>query len=309
MSESFQLSHIPVLLNEAISMLCLTKTKHFLDCTFGGGGHASALLSASNNNVIYAIDRDPEASKRAKVLAKEFQKKFFFFNINFSNIENLYMPPLDGILMDLGLSSFQLDDKTRGFSFRYNANLDMRMDNSNGLTASEFLNIATEEQLIEAIRDFGEEHNWKKIVHAILNNRGTHNLLYSDLFAELIQKTIKISNKKRIHPATKTFQGIRIAINDELKAIEYALPVLFSKLKIGGRLVIISFHSLEDRIIKQFFKKMSGQAVNNLDFEPTQYKEKLAKILTTKPIIPSDQEIAANPRSRSAKMRVLERIK
>ena len=308
MSEEINI-HIPVLLNEVIESLCLPKKSRFLDCTFGGGGHSGAILEKCSQSVVYAIDRDFDAILRAESLKQKFGQRVFFYSMNFSNIANLCLPPLDGILMDLGVSSFQLDSKRRGFSFKYHAPLDMRMDITSGMTASQFLNTATEQQLIHAVRDLGEEKNWKKVIHAILNNRGSDKLLYSDSFADLVSRSIGTFGHARINPATKTFQGIRIAINSELEALAQALPLLFEKLAIGGRLAVISFHSLEDRIVKQFFKKVAGRAVDNRDFEPTQYKEELAKILTNKPIVPNSEEISANPRSRSAKLRILERIR
>ncbi|MDR0679686.1 MAG: 16S rRNA (cytosine(1402)-N(4))-methyltransferase RsmH [Puniceicoccales bacterium] len=302
-------SHQPVLLKEAMEALCANKGGKFLDCTFGGGGHTSAILDSSDENFVYAIDCDPQAKERANALQQKYAGRFAFCNINFTEADNMYLSPLDGILMDLGVSSFQLDDKARGFSFREHTKLDMRMDNSSGQTATEFLNTATKDELVEALRDFGEEENWKKITSLIIGNRGKDTLAYCDLFANLIAVNVSDRGKGRIHPATKTFQGIRIAINGELNALLKALPVLFEKLCLGGRLVVISFHSLEDRIVKQFFRRMAGQAVNRADNEPAQLKEKFAKILTTKPVVPGENEINLNPRSRSAKMRVLERIK
>ncbi len=309
MNTSESISHIPVLLNEVVSALCLQKSSHFLDCTFGGGGHASAILKHDKQNRVYAIDRDMEAVSRAEYLKRKFPERFFFYSMNFADIANLYLPPLDSVLMDLGISSFQLESADRGFSFKYHTPLDMRMDTSGGMTASRFLNTASEKQLIQAIRDFGEERNWKKIVQLILNNRGTENLFYSDLFAGLIKQSFDYPEQVKINPATKTFQGIRIAINGELEALTQALSVLFEKLAVGGRLAIISFHSLEDRIVKQFFKKMAGCAISRIDFEPAQHKEKLANIITNKPIVPLAEEVSNNPRSRSAKLRVLERVK
>jgi 16S rRNA (cytosine1402-N4)-methyltransferase len=294
---------------EAMDALCARESGKFLDCTFGGGGHASAILNFSDKNFVYAIDRDPEARERARVLEQKYPGKFVFCGINFSEVGNMQLPPLTGALMDLGLSSFQLDDKSRGFSFKEHVKLDMRMDNSSGVTAAEFLSTANENELTQAIRDFGEERSWRKIVSLIFENRGKDTLVYGDLFAGLIAANVSKPMGSKIHPATKAFQGIRIAINDELNSIERGLSAAFAKLRIRGRLVVISFHSLEDRMVKQFFKKMAGQAVNRQDSEPKQFKEKFAEIITNKPIVPGEDEIKVNPRSRSAKMRVLEKIK
>lgn len=305
--QSVKNGHTPVLLNEAIDQLC-TNSGIFLDCTFGGGGHTTAILEKHNTNIVYATDCDILAQNRANKLNEVFGKRFIFKNINFSDINSISLPQLDGVLMDLGVSSFQLDEEKRGFSFKFHAPLDMRMDVRSEMTAEKFLETATEEELIHAIRDFGEEKYWKKVVNAIIQNRKTDNLKYTDTFAGLIKSTLPIS-KSKIHPATQTFQGIRIAINKELISLENTLPIVFSKLKIGGKLVVISFHSLEDRIVKKFFKTISGKAVDRHDHTPEQYKTAFAKILTSKPIIPSDKEISENPRSRSAKMRVLQKIR
>ncbi|MDR2436054.1 MAG: 16S rRNA (cytosine(1402)-N(4))-methyltransferase RsmH [Puniceicoccales bacterium] len=302
-------SHQPVLLDEVVSALCARGSGKFLDCTFGGGGHTSAILDHSIDNFVYAIDRDPEARKRARILQQKYAGRFAFCGINFADVGDMCLPTLDGILMDLGVSSFQLEDGLRGFSFREHAKLDMRMDNFQGRTAAEFLDTASESELVQAIRDFGEERNWKKIVSLVIENRGKDALIYGDSFANLIAANVRGARNARIHPATKTFQGVRIAVNGELDALEKALPSLFGKLCQGGRLVVISFHSLEDRIVKRFFKKMAGQAVSFADIRPSQFREKFANIVTTRPIVPGKSEIEFNPRSRSAKMRVLEKIK
>jgi 16S rRNA (cytosine1402-N4)-methyltransferase len=292
-----------------VNALCTREGGKFLDCTFGGGGHTSAILDHSTDNFVYAIDRDPEARERARTLQQKYAGRFAFCNINFAHVESMCLPTLDGILMDLGVSSFQLEDRLRGFSFREHVKLDMRMDNSQGRTAAEFLNSASESELVQAIRDFGEERNWKKIVSLVLENRRKDALIYGDSFASLIAANVHGARNAKIHPATKTFQGIRIAVNGELDTLEKALLPLFGKLCPGGRLVVISFHSLEDRIVKCFFKQMAGQAVNLGDSGPSQFREKFANIMTAKPIIPGESEIKLNPRSRSAKMRVLEKIK
>jgi 16S rRNA (cytosine1402-N4)-methyltransferase len=302
-------SHRPVLLEETIEALCVRRGGKFLDCTFGGGGHTSAILDGSSENFVYAIDRDPQARERAHALQQKYAGRFTFCNANFADAGKICFPTLNGILMDLGTSSFQLDDGVRGFSFKEHSKLNMRMDNSCGQTATEFLNRAPESELVQAIRDFGEERNWKRIISLIIENRGKEALVYCDLFADLVAANARSLRHGKVHPATKTFQGIRIAINGELDALGKALPALFEKLCGGGRLVVISFHSLEDRIVKQFFKKMAGQAVNRMDGEPSQLREKFAKIVTTKPIVPDESEVSSNPRSRSAKMRVLEKIK
>jgi 16S rRNA (cytosine1402-N4)-methyltransferase len=229
--------------------------------------------------------------------------------MNFAEARCLQLPALDGILMDLGISSFQLDCDWRGISFRYHTPLDMRMDNDRGISAEEFLRTASEHDLIVAIRDYGEEKNWKKIVRTILENRKDSTMFYGDTFAKIIANCIAKKDPRRIHPATKTFQGVRIFVNDELRSLEMALPIMFDKLAIGGRLAVISFHSLEDRIVKKFFNQMAGKAIDRFDASPKQDRLTFGNILTKKPLSPGDDEIRYNPRSRSAKLRVLEKIR
>lgn len=300
------LSHCSVFLNDVIKWLNSSKGGEFLDCTFGGGGHSEALLRANEKNFVYAIDRDPSAKQRAQKLSLT-HSNFRFYQVNFSEVGCLHMPPLDGIVMDLGVSSFQLDDENRGFSFKYHTPLDMRMDNGRGITAVDFLYRASERELITAIRDYGEEEYWKKIISTILDNRKNPDMKYADSFAKIVSDCIPKKKGQKIHPATKTFQGIRIFINDELGSLEAALPILFDKLATGGRLAVISFHSLEDKIVKRFFNQMAGKAIDKFDSQPQQDRVSYANILTKKPITSDETEVDHNPRSRSAKLRILEK--
>ena len=306
-NEQSNFSHCPVMLDESLGWLKARNGGIFLDCTFGGGGHACGILSANENNFVHALDRDPMAKSRANDIASHY-KNFAFHHSNFADIADLQLPEFDGILMDLGVSSFQLDDALRGFSFKHHSPLDMRMDNSSGITAEQFLRHATEQELITAIRDYGEESYWKNIVKTIMDHRNDDALSHADTFADLIVRNLPKKHQK-IHPATKVFQGIRIFVNDELRAIESALPIMFEKLAIGGRLVVISFHSLEDRIIKRFFNKMAGKSVDRYDSTYQQNRVSYGNILTKKPVLPTELEINRNPRSRSAKLRVLEKTK
>jgi 16S rRNA (cytosine1402-N4)-methyltransferase len=201
--------------------------------------------------------------------------------------------------MDLGVSSFQLEALERGFSFRSSSAPDMRMDPTSGISAEIFLATASREELVEAIRDFGEEKHWKRIVEAILSHRGLQETKKSDLLAKLIISCYPLRERfRRIHPATKAFQGIRIAVNQELSELRQALPKIFTQLRAGGYLAIISFHSLEDRIVKHFFKEKAVLST-----------PKLGSYVPTKKIIsPSKEEVARNPRSRSAKLRILKKL-
>jgi 16S rRNA (cytosine1402-N4)-methyltransferase len=312
MTDSKAVGHLPVLINEILEAFNPTNAMSFLDGTFGGGGHTRALLQANQNVTVHAIDQDPEAATRAQAFETEFPGRFFFHAINFSELHEIDAKDFDGILLDIGVSSFQLDDASRGFSFKEDAPLDMRMNNEQGQTASEFLNKASRESLTTAIRDYGEEKFWRVIVDNILKIRGGrgNELKTTAAFAQFISDLIptKFKRSQKIHPATKTFQGIRIAINDELKVLEKALPKAFAKLKVGGQLAVITFHSLEDRIVKRFFRYLCGKPVDKNDNIPEDLRTQFASAVSRKPITASQQELDTNPRSRSAKLRIIKKL-
>ncbi len=297
--------HVPVLAEETLRFLEPEAGGVYLDCTFGGGGHTRLILEAADTTVV-ALDQDPDAARRAEAFTNEFGGRFQFRRMNFANLENLKEGPFDGILFDFGVSSFQLDQTDRGFSFRGEAPLDMRMDPESGRSAADWLASASRQELIHALRVYGEEKNWRRIADAIIEARTRSPILttkdLSDLILSCTPARLRFTSK--IHPATRAFQGIRIAVNNEIEVIELGLPAAFERLKPNGRLCVISFHSLEDRIAKNLFRRWAGRPEPG-DNRPQDMRETKATLLTRRPETAGDREIAANARSRSAKLRAL----
>lgn len=279
------------------------------DGTFGGGGHSEALLKQNPSLYIVATDTDPEAAERSEYLKKEFPTRFEFFQINFSEIADLHRT-FDGVLLDLGVSSFQLETPKRGFSFRNEGPLDMRMNPNVGLSARDFLKKASPEALTQAIRTYGEEPQWRSVVRAILEHRERENWETTTDFVSFLEHHTSIAKSKKpnLHTATRVFQGLRIAVNDELNHLERGLKAAFECLNSNGLLAVITFHSLEDRIVKRHFYDWCGRSLTRDDAQPRQLKTVRATLVTRKPITATEAEISSNSRARSAKLRILKKL-
>lgn len=311
-------THVTVLLNEAVDNLLGDLSGVYVDCTFGRGGHSSLILrKLDENGRLIALDCDLSAIATAKKIS---DKRFEVFHQSFVNLKQLLakldlVGKVDGILLDLGVSSPQIDDPNRGFSFMQDGPLDMRMDNSAGLSAKEWLSLASVEDIAFVLKTFGEERFARKIAQAIVDfNKnaklnGSEILATTSQLASLIEKTIPFRDKHK-HPATRSFQAIRIYINSELMQLEQVLNDSLEILAKNGRLAIISFHSLEDRMVKQFMKKHSSdpELPRGLPLFDSQIKSTKTMKLETKAIKPTDDEIKVNPRSRSAILRVCSKI-
>lgn len=311
-----QFEHETVLLRETIDGLEINPNGVYVDCTLGGAGHAQYILSQlSDKGKLYAFDQDINAINNAKEVLKEeyAQGKVVFIHSNFRNLKeelaNLSIRYVDGIYYDLGVSSPQLDHADRGFSYHQEAKLDMRMDQSQELSAYEVVNYWSYEQLVKIIFRYGEEKFAKRIVRSIEQTREKKPIEYTTELAEIVKLAIPAATRRTGgHPAKKTFQAIRIAVNDELGSIEQSLEQALDLLKVGGRLSVISFHSLEDRLVKQMFKQVSTppETPNNLPLLPEQMKPAY-RLVNRKPILASNEELEHNNRSRSAKLRIIER--
>ena len=305
--------HVPVLLQESVTALAMAADGSYLDATFGRGGHSRAMLAKlSAQGRVIALDRDPTAIAAAQSLQTD--PRFTIIHTPFSQLgevlaEQQLLGQLDGILFDLGVSSPQLDDAERGFSFMREGPLDMRMDTSRGPTAADFLNSASADEIAFVLREYGEERFAWRIAQAIVAKRAEQPLQTTRQLAELIRQAVPFQDKHK-HPATRSFQGIRMHINGELDEIEQALEAALTGLKPGGRLAVISFHSLEDRLVKRFMRsKSQAKAVpRGLPLREDQIQRSETLKLVGKAIMPSAAEIQANPRCRSSVLRVAERL-
>ena len=304
--------HIPVLYYETLDNLVINPDGVYIDCTLGGGSHSEGILERlSDKGLLISIDQDSNAIEYSKKRLEKFGPKWKVFKGNFENIDTIaYMAgvdKVDGILMDIGVSSKQLDDPERGFSYRYDVKLDMRMNTEQKISAYDVVNTYSEEQLSKIIFEYGEERYARKIAKLIVEERKSFPIeKTSDLIA-LIKRAYPERSSK--HPAKKTFQAIRIEVNRELEVLENAISKAVELLKVGGRLAIITFHSLEDRIVKNKFKDLATACKCPKDI-PICVCDGVKKfeIITKKPIIPIDDELKNNNRAHSSKLRILERI-
>jgi 16S rRNA (cytosine1402-N4)-methyltransferase len=291
------MTHVPVMTAEVIQYLRPERGGLFVDCTVGLGGHAQALLEAGATRLL-GLDRDRDALARAGRTLAPWASRIELVHADYRDVAGVLdarrITSVDGALADLGVSSLQLDEAGRGFSFQRDEPLDMRMDQSSGDTAAQLVARASERELADAIFHYGEERFSRRIARALVRAREEAPVETTGRLAGIVRRAVPRRGFMRIDPATRTFQALRIWVNRELDALDRFISTLAGRLRVGGRLAIISFHSLEDRIVKHTFRALERDMP-------------LAAVLTKKPILPSDDEIAANPRARSAKLRVAER--
>jgi 16S rRNA (cytosine1402-N4)-methyltransferase len=302
--------HKPVLLKESIEALVVQPGGRYIDCTLGCGGHTLAILQKSApGGQVLGIDADPEAIRNAQENLMEYRQSVLLVNDNFSNIDKICQQynfmPVHGILFDLGLSSYQLEDDPRGFSFQRNAALDMRFSPNQIITAADIVNTYSETELALLLREYGEEPFSGRIARHIVEGRPVSTTVQ---LAGIITEAVG-GRREKIHPATRTFQALRIAVNRELETLDQALSKSVDVLGIGGRLVVISYHSLEDRLVKRFMQKESKDCVCPPEVLVCQCAHKASlKVINKKVLAPTFEEIRSNPRSRSAKLRIAEKI-
>jgi len=291
-------THVPVMTAEALQFLAPERGGVFVDCTLGLGGHTKAMLEAGATRVI-GIDRDQEAIARARVTLAPWADKVELVHSDYraisSVLDDLHVAQIDGALADLGVSSMQFDETGRGFSFQRDEPLDMRMDRTSGETAAQLIARAEEHELADTIYAYGEERFSRRIARAIVHARREAPIDTTLKLAAIVRRAIPSRGYQRIDPATRTFQALRIWVNSELDGLDSFLSTIAARLRAGARLVVITFHSLEDRIVKHTLRALEKSAG-------------AVKVLTKKPVVPGDDEIARNPRARSAKLRAAEKL-
>lgn len=309
-----EFKHVSVLLNECIEALDIKKDGVYVDCTLGGAGHSSEILKhLSNEGTLIGIDQDNDALRAAKERLTDFNNVKYVHN-NFYNIDSILneidVEQVDGILMDLGVSSYQLDEGARGFSYMQDAPLDMRMNRDNDFSAYQIINDYSEEELFKIIKDYGEERFSKRIANFIVNRRKEKPIETTLELVDIIKAAIPAKMRREgPHPAKRTFQAIRIEVNSELKILNRAIEDGVNRLKPGGRMAIITFHSLEDRIVKLKFRELQDPCTCPKEFPICACgKTPIVKLISRKGIEPTKEEVEENPRSRSAKLRVIEKL-
>lgn len=309
-----EFQHKSILLNECMEGLSIKADGIYVDGTLGGGGHSFHIVQRlSDKGRLIGIDQDEDAIEAATKRLAQFKQRVTIVRDNYEHFQEilstLSIPAVDGILLDLGVSSYQFDEADRGFSYRFDAPLDMRMDKRQDFTAKDLINSYSEAELYHIIRDYGEDKFAKNIAKHIVLEREKHPIETTFALSEVISHAIPM--KMRVqggHPAKKTFQAIRIALNRELEVLEESLDGMIKALKPGGRLCIITFHSLEDRIVKRAFRTAEDPCICPKDFPIcTCGRKSLGKVISKKAILPSDLEREENPRSKSAKLRIFER--
>ena len=306
--------HISVLLNETISGLKIKDEGIYVDMTLGYGGHSGEILKRNKKGFLFAFDKDIDACKYSQERLNKIGSNFKIFNTSNTNIKDKLqeegITKVDGILFDLGVSSVELDEAERGFSYMKDAPLDMRMNQSNKLSAYEVVNKYSEEDLYLIFKNYGEEKYSRKIARNIINKREEKDIKTTLELVDIISSSIPFKDKKKGHPAKKVFQAIRIEVNNELEELKIALKEALEMLNVNGIVCVISFHSLEDRIVKNIFKQYTEEDPL-LKGMPNINKELLPdyELVTKKPIIPNDEEIIQNSRAKSAKLRIIKRIK
>ena len=309
-----ELIHVSVLADECIDGLNINPDGVYVDGTLGGAGHSSLICEKlSADGRLIGIDRDKYAIGRATERLEQYKDKVTLVNSNYSNVKNvldeLGIEEIDGMLLDLGVSSFQLDDADRGFSYRFSSPLDMRMSGGEGMSAKDVVNRYSEKELARILYEYGEERYSRQIAANICKKRAEKEIETTDELVEIIRSSMPAKALRDGHPAKRSFQAIRIEVNNELGVIEQTINDAISALKPGGRLVIITFHSLEDRIVKNAYAKAAQGCTCPREFPICVCGNKpKVKILTKKPILPSDEELEVNPRSASAKLRICEKL-
>lgn len=301
--------HIPVLLNEVVESIAPKDGGVYVDGTFGAGGYTRAVLDAADCTV-YAIDRDPDAIREGQKLVDAYKGRLHLLHGTFGEMAELVRGEgvdfVDGVMLDIGVSSMQIDRAERGFSFQKDGALDMRMS-QNGLSAADVLNTFGEREIADIIYKYGEERFSRRIAAAVVEQRKTAPFKTTLEFADLIRRTVP-HKREDIDPATRSFQALRIYVNDELGQLESGLSAAHDLLKADGRMAVVSFHSLEDRIVKTFMQEKSGKTANPSRYMPVVEKQAATlKTITKKPILPTESETKFNPRARSARLRVAEK--